>query len=159
MMLSVDENSIYRVHKLRAIRLMADKNFALKHSDFEGGEDPRKIVNLKSASYQQLKDVKVIGDYVFCTLLTSSRLTFLEPEKIQNIGTIHWQLRDAKPTVRVTNILHHHGLVICSIVITPTVLQSQTGVTNLPVTLLKHFPIVGPTANMSNDLEHILNLY
>ena len=52
MMLSVDESNIYRVHKLRAIRLMADKNFALKHSDFEGGEDPRKITNLKSATYQ-----------------------------------------------------------------------------------------------------------
>lgn len=50
MMLSVDENSIYRVHKLRAIRLMAEKNFALKHSDFKGGEDPNKITNLKSAS-------------------------------------------------------------------------------------------------------------
>lgn len=95
MLLSVDENGIYRVHKLRALRLMADKNFSLKHSDFEGGEDPRKITNLKGATYQQLKDVKVIGDYVFCTLLTSSRLTFLEPEKIQHVGTLHWQLRDA----------------------------------------------------------------
>ena len=89
-MLSVDENSIYRVHKLRAIRLMSEKNFAMKHSDFEGGEDLNKITNLKSASYQQLKDVKVITDYVFCTLLTSSRLTFLEPEKIQNVGALHW---------------------------------------------------------------------
>ena len=82
MMLSVDENSIFRVHKLRAIKLMADKNFSKKHSDY-GIEDPKKINNLKSASYQQLKEVNVIDDYVFCTLLTSSRLTFLESEKIQ----------------------------------------------------------------------------
>ena len=100
---------------------MAEKNFALKHSDFKSGEDPNKITNLKSASQQQLKDVKVITDYVFCTLLTSSRLTFLEPAKIQNIGALHWQLRDAQPTVKVKHILHHHGLVICSIVIAPKV--------------------------------------
>jgi hypothetical protein len=96
---------------------------------------------------------------VFCTLLTSSRLTFLEPEKIQNIGALHWQLRDAQPKVEVKHILHHHGLVICSIVVSPKIQQSQSGFNYYPVTLLKHFPIVGPTANMVNDLEHILNLY
>lgn len=48
---------------------------------------------------------------------------------------------------------------ICSIVIAPRIQQSQSGMKYYPVTLLKHFPIVGPTANMVNDLEHIINLY
>ena len=51
MMLSVDQLGIYRVHKLRAIKLMAEKNFLLRNEDFEGGEDPKRILNLKSATY------------------------------------------------------------------------------------------------------------
>lgn len=43
--------------------------------------------------------------------------------------------------------------------VAPKIQQSQSGFNFYPVTLLKHFPIVGPTANMVNDLEHILNLY
>ena len=159
MMVSVDQQGIYRVHKLRAIRLMAEKNFLVRNDDFEEGEDPKKITNLKGATYQQLKEVQVITDYVFCTLLTSTRLTYLEPEKIQNIGSIHWQLRESQPKVKITNVLHHHGLVICSLVITPTILQNSTGTTNLPVTLLKHFPIVGPQAHMAHDPQQLLSIY
>ena len=44
--------------------------------------DPDRISNLKAASYRQLKNVRLITDYVFCTLLTSSRLNFLDPVKI-----------------------------------------------------------------------------
>ena len=41
----------------------------------------------------------------------------------------------------------------------PTIIKSESGMTNLPVTLLKHFSIVGPTASISNDQEHILQMY
>ena len=126
-MLSVDENGIYRTHKLRSIRLMAEKDFSIKNSDFPQGEDPMKITNLKNATYKQWKDVNVISDYVFCTQLTSNRLTFLEPERIQQMSQLHWYLKDANTKVKVTNIIHHHGLVICSILMTPSVNCNQQG--------------------------------
>jgi hypothetical protein len=52
---------------------MADKDFGLKLEDLEslGMNDPEKytIPNLKNATYQQLKNLMIITDYVFCTLL------------------------------------------------------------------------------------------
>lgn len=82
MMISVDQAGIYRLHKLKGIQLMSDKDFGLDESDFGMLGDPDRIKNLKAATYRQLKAVKLISDYVFCTLLTSSRLNFLDPVKI-----------------------------------------------------------------------------
>lgn len=67
---------------------MADKNYLMTSEDFEEGEDPHKITNLKSATYRQLKNVQVVVDYVFCTLLTSSRLNYLDPAKLQKMGAM-----------------------------------------------------------------------
>jgi hypothetical protein len=43
MMISVDQLGVYRLHKIKAIKLMADKNFLLKNEDFKENEDPFKI--------------------------------------------------------------------------------------------------------------------
>ena len=67
---------------------MADKNYLLKNENFKEKEDPFKIINMKSATYNQLKAVQVINDYVFCTLLTSARIPFLDPIKIRDMGAI-----------------------------------------------------------------------
>ena len=67
---------------------MADKNYLLKNEDFKENEDPFKIINMKSATYNQLRAVQVINDYVFCTLLTSARISFLDPIKIRDMGAI-----------------------------------------------------------------------
>ena len=52
---------------------MADKDFALKNEDLiargQGDGDPHAIPNLKTATYKQLKNVQIITDYVFCSLL------------------------------------------------------------------------------------------
>ena len=53
-MVSFDQNNIYRIHRLKGIKLMADKNYLLQ------GLDPYRVVNLKTASYGQLKSVQVI---------------------------------------------------------------------------------------------------
>lgn len=67
---------------------MADKNFLLMNEDFKENEDPFKIINMKNATYNQLRAVQIINDYVFCTLLTSARISFLDPTKIRDMGTI-----------------------------------------------------------------------
>ena len=51
-MISVDQNRIYRVHKVKGIKMMADKDFLLSTEDFPDGEDPKKIQNLKGATYR-----------------------------------------------------------------------------------------------------------
>lgn len=43
---------------------------------------------MKNATYGQLKEVKIINDYVFCTLLSSARLSFLDPVKIREMAQI-----------------------------------------------------------------------
>mgnify|MGYP006088198797 CR=1 FL=1 len=58
---------------------MSDKNFNAKSTDYPDNQDPDKIINLKGATYRQLRNVNVIIDYVFCSLLQTSRLQFLEP--------------------------------------------------------------------------------
>jgi hypothetical protein len=78
-MISVDQNCIYRVHKVKGIKMMADKDFLLSTEDFPDGEDPKKIQNLKAATYRQLKEVQLVAEYVFCSLLQSSRLNCLDP--------------------------------------------------------------------------------
>ena len=44
-MISFDQNNIYRIHRLKGIKLMADKNY------LHQGLDPYRIQNLKKASY------------------------------------------------------------------------------------------------------------
>lgn len=68
-MISIDQNRIYRVHKVKGIKMMADKDFLLTTGDFPDGEDPKKIQNLKAATYRQLKEVQLVVEYVFCSLL------------------------------------------------------------------------------------------
>lgn len=46
-MISIDQNKIYRVHKVKGIKMMTDKDFLLCDEDFHGGVDPKKITNLK----------------------------------------------------------------------------------------------------------------
>jgi hypothetical protein len=87
-MISVDQLGVYRLHKIKAIKLMADKNFFLRNEDFKENEDPFKILNMKNATYNQLRAVQVINDYVFCTLLSSARISFLDPIKIRVLGAI-----------------------------------------------------------------------
>lgn len=57
MMISVDQLGVYRLHKIKSIKLMADKNFLLKNEDFKDNEDQFKIQNMKNATYNQLKAV------------------------------------------------------------------------------------------------------
>ena len=47
MLISVDQNGVYRIHKLKGVALMTDKNFLLTDEDFDGGADPCRITNLK----------------------------------------------------------------------------------------------------------------
>jgi hypothetical protein len=61
------------------------------------------ISNLKTASYQQLKLISVISDYVFCSLLSTSRLAYLDPTKVE---------QDQK--MKVEKVLFYQGLVIAS---------------------------------------------
>lgn len=56
-MISVDQLGVYRLHKIKSIKLMADKNFLLKNEDFKDNEDQFKIQNMKNATYNQLKAV------------------------------------------------------------------------------------------------------
>lgn len=63
---------------------MADKDFLLSESDFQEKKDVFKIEDFKKATTKQLKDVQVVQDYVFCNLLTSSRLSSLEPQNLTN---------------------------------------------------------------------------
>jgi hypothetical protein len=57
MMISVDQLGVYRIHKIKAIKLMADKNFLLKNEDFKENMDPFKIQNMKDATFNQLRAV------------------------------------------------------------------------------------------------------
>ena len=138
MMISVDQSGIYRMHKLKGIQLMADKDFSLCETDFGITGDPDRISNLKAASYRQLKAVRLITDYVFCTLLTSSRLNFLDPVKIQLLGTIITE-ETPQPRITVNQLLHHQGLVIAAVSV-----DFGRGHTNQ---IIKYFPIVGPDAS------------
>lgn len=48
-LISVDQNLVYRVHKVKGARLMSEKDFLLTEEDL-GNEDPNKIPNLRSAT-------------------------------------------------------------------------------------------------------------
>lgn len=58
---------------------MSDKDFLLNEEDLPKGKDPFAVRDLKKATYKQLKEMMVVVDYVFCSLLQSSRLTCLDP--------------------------------------------------------------------------------
>lgn len=78
--------------------MMADKDFLLTTVDFPDGEDPKKIQNLKAATYRQLKEVQLVVEYVFCSLLQSSRLNSLDPVQIQtSIGSKAVQVATKEP--------------------------------------------------------------
>ena len=51
-MISIDQNNIYRVHKVKGIKVMSDKDFLLTNDDFPDGGDPKKIKDLKAATYR-----------------------------------------------------------------------------------------------------------
>ena len=68
-MISLDQNNVYRIHKVKLVKVMADKDYLLKDTDFPNKTDPNRIPDLKKATFRQLKDVLVISDYVFCSLL------------------------------------------------------------------------------------------
>lgn len=52
-MISVDQNNIYRVHKVKGIKMMSEKDYSLTNADFPDGQDPKRIVNhLKGAAYR-----------------------------------------------------------------------------------------------------------
>jgi hypothetical protein len=57
---------------------MTDKDFLLSSTDFPDNEDPFAIKDMKKATFRQLREVQVVNDYVFCSLLQSSRLAYLE---------------------------------------------------------------------------------
>ena len=56
-MISVDQNQIYRIHKVKGIKAMADKDYLLNESDFPSGLDPNAITDLKKATFRQLREV------------------------------------------------------------------------------------------------------
>ena len=98
-MISADQNRIFRIHKIKCIKLMSDKDYLLSQSDFEGKTDPYAIKDLKQASYKQLKEVMIIQDYVFCSLLQSSRLTCIDPVAIQGMAIGEQEEQDNKISV------------------------------------------------------------
>jgi hypothetical protein len=65
----LDQNKVYRIHKVKCIKLMSDKDYLLTENDFPDKKDPYFIKDLKKATYKQLKEIMVIFDYVFCSLL------------------------------------------------------------------------------------------
>lgn len=86
--ITVDQNKVYRIHKVKCIKLMSDKDYLLTEEHFPDKKDPYAIKDLKKATYKQLKEVMLISDYVFCSLLQSSRLTCLDPSVIAE--SIHY---------------------------------------------------------------------
>lgn len=63
------------------IKIMSDKDFLLTEDDFSDKSDPFSIPDVKKATYTQLKEVMVIQDYSFCSLLQTSRLSSLDPSQ------------------------------------------------------------------------------
>jgi hypothetical protein len=49
--------------------MMSDKDYLLAESDFPDKKDPYAIKDLKKATYRQLKEVMIVSDYIFCSLL------------------------------------------------------------------------------------------
>jgi hypothetical protein len=80
---------------------MAEKDFLAKENDFE---DPGTLSNLKTATQRQLKDLKVVTDYVFCSFLQTSRLNLLDPKLV------------AETNEKVGKIMFYRGLVIASFI-------------------------------------------
>lgn len=98
-LISVDQNYIYRVHKLKGNKIMAEKDFCATEADFE---NPNKISNLKTATQKQLKELRVVTDYVFCSFLQTSRLNFLDPVVL------------SEQNEKVGQVMFYRGLVIAS---------------------------------------------
>ena len=127
-LVSVDQNNIFRIHKVRRVRVMADKDYNMQHSDFLEGEDPYKILDWKKATLKQLQQVKVVCDYLFCSLLQSQRLTFLEPQNLQASfsqdklltasQTESPQREEEKHKVKVDHVLVYEGQIIASMTVT-----------------------------------------
>mmetsp|Transcript_30154 Transcript_30154/g.46066 ORF Transcript_30154/g.46066 Transcript_30154/m.46066 type:complete len:122 (+) Transcript_30154:619-984(+) len=88
---------------------MADKDFGLTVDFFaEPGsnrkpEDPHRIPNYKNATYKQLKAVKVINDYVFCSLLNTSRLASLDPASCQVLNEVKVSDKSFRDFLRVVD--------------------------------------------------------
>ena len=80
---------------------MAEKDFLAKTEDFE---DPGTLSNLKSATQRQLKDLKVVTDYVFCSFLQTSRLNLLDPKLCEENNE------------KVGKVMFYRGLIIASFI-------------------------------------------
>lgn len=100
-MISVDQSNIFRVHKLKGAKIMAEKDFLAQDSDFE---NPGTIENLKSATTRQLRELKVVTDYVFCSFLQTSRLNLLDPKLLEENHQ------------KVGKVMFYRGIVIASFI-------------------------------------------
>ena len=169
-MITVDQNRVYRIHKVKAIKLMADKDFLLNLEDFPDKTDPHAIEDLKKANFRQLKDVAVISDYVFCSLLQSSRLASLDPtdlqrqisppreavavedEAVQSIVDEENALTGAQvyPKVFVEEVAFHSGNIITS-------QRIETGPTSLHKTMIKIYGL-NKSSETVEKCSHDMNL-
>ena len=149
---------------------MADKDYLLEDSDFPSGQgDPNHIADLKKASYRQLKDVMVIADYVFCSLLQSSRLASLDPQTLREkyqkplahdeatqsikqsvLTEPPRQLSDEQAMVKVEQVIFHQGHLITTQFI-------ENADSELPKTLINTYGLSSSTETFeksSVDLNH-----
>lgn len=103
-LLSVCQNNVYRIHKVKLIKLMSDKDFMLNEDDFSDRQDPFGIADVKKATYSQLSNVMIILDYTFCSLLQTSRLSNLVP----NLSS------DELCDFKIKNMIFNEGILITS---------------------------------------------
>ena len=84
---------------------MSEKDYLLTEAEL-GEEDPFKIANLRQASIKELKEVQIIQDYVFCSLLATSRLNFLDPKTLSE---------QEKAEVTVEQVLFHGYMIVVAL--------------------------------------------
>lgn len=58
---------------------MTDKDYLLDPADLPDGINAGAFKDFKKATFKQLRDLMIVNDYVFCSLLQTSRLPSLDP--------------------------------------------------------------------------------